>query len=428
MRRSILAAFTVPALAVALIGCNSEEPGASDDPSDELSGDLVYAIWGEAQAPAMQQMADDFSAANPGVSITVEVTPFAQYWTKLETQATGNTLPDVFWMNGPNAQVYAPNGLLEPVTSLVESGAVDPSNYPEVLNELYTIDGVQYGVPKDFDTIGVWYNKDILARAGVAEPSPDWTWADFQSAAKAVSDALEDEGIFGVVAELAAGGQQSYYDTVFQAGGWVISDDRTKSGFDDPKSIRGLEFWADLIAEGASPTMEQLSDTTPNQWFTSGKAAMYWAGSWMVAEIAESGVAEHVSTVQMPADERSATVLHGLSNVVAADGTNKDAAMAFAAYLGSEEAAITQAQLGAAIPAFNGTQQEWVDSAPTFGLQMFLDAAVDYPVADPNSLNTDAWREIERELLPQAFSGQRPVAEVAEELASRMNELLAAER
>jgi multiple sugar transport system substrate-binding protein len=423
MRGKYAAVILVPVLLGALAGCSSA--GGDDQSADgELSGELTYAFWDQNQQPAMEQMAEDFMAEHPGVDVSVEVTPFTQYWTKLQTQGQGKTLPDVFWMNGPNAKIYGPSGLIEPITELVDSGEIDTSNYPDSLNELYTIEGVQYGVPKDFDTVGVWYNTDLLQQAGVAEPTPDWTWADFQEAANTVSSQLSGQGVYGVAAELT--GQQSYYDTIYQAGGFVISEDMKTSGYDDPKSIAGLQFWADLIGSGAMPSVQQLSDTTPNQWFTSGKAAFYWAGSWMASEIAESPVAANVKTVQMPKEEQSATVIHGVANVVAADSKNKAAAQAFQAYLGSEDAANTLAELRAAIPAFNGTQQAWVDSEPSFGLQMFLDAT-EYSVPDPESYNTTAWRDVEYELLPQAFSGERPVEEVAKELADRMNELLAEE-
>ncbi|MCS5732188.1 ABC transporter substrate-binding protein [Herbiconiux daphne] len=423
MRGKYAVAILASALLVGLAGCSGSgsEPAADGD----ISGDLTYAIWDQNQQPAMEKMADDFMAEHPDVKVTVEVTPFTQYWTKLQTQGSAKTLPDVFWMNGPNAKIYAPSGLIEPITSLVDDGQIDPANYPESLDELYTIDGVQYGVPKDFDTIGVWYNTDLLQKAGVPEPTADWTWDDFKAAAQTVSDKLSGDGVYGVVAELT--GQQSYYDSIFQAGGYVISDDMKTSGYDDPKTIEGLQLWTDLIASGASPSVQQLSDTTPNQWFTSGKAAFYQAGSWMASEIAESPIAADVKTVQMPAEEKSATVIHGVANVVAADSQNKAAAQAFQAYLGSKEAALTLAELGAAIPAFNGTQQTWVDSEPGFGLQMFLDAT-SYAVPDPESYNTTAWRDLEYELLPQAFSGERPVKEVADELAERMNALLAEEQ
>lgn len=423
MKRSVFGAVAASSLLLALVGCSAPaENGAGG-----LSGELTYALWDQNQVPAYEEIMSEFTALYPDITVTVEATPWSQYWPKLQTQASAKTLPDVFWMNGPNAKIYGPSGVLAPIDDVIAAGDIDLANYPEPLVSLYTIDGAQYGVPKDFDTIGVWYNKDLLAKAGVAEPTNDWTWADFQAAAKQVSDTLGGEGVYGSVAELATGGQQGYYNTIFQAGGEVISPDGKTSGYDSPEAIAGIQFWADLIANGSAPTMQQISDTTPNQWFTSGKAAFYWAGSWMVSEIAASPVADAVGTVAMPTGERQATVIHGVANVIAADGPNVEAAKALVAFLASKEAALTQARLGAAIPAFNGTQQAWVDSAPSFGLQMFLDAASDYAVADPESNNTTAWREVERELLPQAFSGERPVAEVAKELADRMNELLAAE-
>ncbi|KEP73856.1 ABC transporter substrate-binding protein, partial [Microbacterium sp. SUBG005] len=72
--------------------------------------------------------------------------------------------------------------------------------------------------------------------------------------------------------------QTTYYNTILQAGGEVL-DDGT-SGYATPEAQEGVQFWTDLIASGGSPTMAQLTDTSADQWFTSGKLAMYWGGSW----------------------------------------------------------------------------------------------------------------------------------------------------
>ena len=95
--------------------------------------------------------------------------------------------------------------------------------------------------------------------------------------------------------------------------------------------------------------------------------------------------------------------------------------------MGSEEAQLTQATMGAANPAFIGTNGAFVDSVPGWNLQSFIDSAEDYAVAYPVSKDTQRWNEQETALLPAAFSGERPVAEVAGELATKMNEILAAE-
>jgi multiple sugar transport system substrate-binding protein len=368
----------------------------------------------------MDQLVKDFNKEYPNITVKDQITPYQNYFTKLQTQGRSKTLPDVFWMNGPNFQLYASNGLLEPVTK-----QVDPSNYPSSLNELYSYDGTQYGVPKDFDTIAVYYNKALFDKAGVAYPTDGWGWDEFHQKAKAISDKLKGEGVYGVAAGLS-GGQEMYYNTILQAGGSIISKDGTKSGYDDPKSIEGLQFVRDLIADGSMPTMSQLSDTPQDQWFINGKAAMFWSGTWSNAELLKSNVVDDIAVAPLPKGERQATVIHGLANVVAKDSKNKAAAQAFQNYLAGKQAALTQAKMGAANPAFNDTQKAFVDSAP-YDLNIFETAATDYSFPYPISKNTAAWNKLENDLLPEAFDGKRPVADVAKELAKKMNAALADE-
>ncbi|WP_104177935.1 sugar ABC transporter substrate-binding protein [Cryobacterium sp. Y50] len=411
--------------ALALTSCSA--PAASDEAvTEDSQASISYAIWDENQVPALEANIAAFNEIYPNIEVKIDITPWAQYWTKLQTQASGDTLPDVFWMNGPNFQLYAANDQLEPMTNLIDDGTVDPANYVEVLNDLYSFNDQQYGMPKDFDTVALWYNKVILAEAGVDIPDDTWTWEDFATAAKTVSDTLADQGIYGVATGLT-GGQEGYYNTILQAGGSILSEDGTTSGYDDPKTIKGLQFWADLIADGSSPSLQQLSDTPHNAWFTSSKTAFFWSGTWSVAELAAASNTLDLNVAPLPQDEKQATVIHGLANVVSAGSENKSAAQAFQAYLGTEEAQTLQAEMGAANPAFIGAGQAFLDSVEHFDLEVFIDEADNYAYPFPVSKDTAAWTTIENELLPQAFSGTRTVEDVANELATRMNKALAAE-
>lgn len=421
MRKALFAIVAAAVSAVALAGCSSNTGSGSDATADHnLSASISYAFWDVNQKPAMEALIKDFNKEYPNITVTPQITPYQNFFTKLQTQGSSKTLPDVFWMNGPNFQLYASNGMLEPIGS-----GIDPSNYPKALDGLYTWDGTQYGVPKDFDTIAVYYNKAVFDKAGVAYPTADWTWDDFHQKAKAISDALKSEGVYGVASGLS-GGQEVYYNTILQAGGSVISEDGSTSGYDDPKTIKGLQFVRDLIADGSSPTPSQLSDTPQDQWFINSKSGMFWSGTWSNAELLASPVKDSIALAPLPKGERQATVIHGLANVVAKDSKNKAAAVAFQTYLGGKTAAQIQAKLGAANPAYNDTQQAFVDTAP-WDLNIFETAAVDYAYPYPISKNTAAWNKAESDLLPDAFSGKRPVAEVAKELAKRMNADLAKE-
>ncbi|WP_028281522.1 sugar ABC transporter substrate-binding protein [Arthrobacter sp. H5] len=406
-----------------LSACGGGASGGGSE-GDAESAELTYAIWDKAQAPVVEELVADFTAENPGITVNVEVTPYNQYFTKLQTQASSGTAPDIFWMNGPNFQLYASNGQLTPLDELPNAADIDPANYPQALNDLYTFEGSRYGVPKDFDTVGFWYNKAIFDQAGMDYPTEDWTGEEFTTTAKAISDTLGDEGIFGTAWD--TDGQASWYNTVPQAGGWVISEDSTTSGYDDPKTIEGLDFIAQTMANGSSPTIEQLTDTAGSQWFASGKAAMMYSPSYMVPAFMDSEFKDQIDVAPLPEGEQAANVTHGLANVVSADSENKAAASRFLAFLGSEEAAQAWAESGAVIPAFNGSQDAWTESNPQWNLQVFLDAA-EYSVSYPISKNTAEWNALETEILSGLWAGNKTAEEAGAELAAAMNESLSKE-
>ncbi|CAN5213719.1 sugar ABC transporter substrate-binding protein [soil metagenome] len=428
-RRALLGAASAIGLAALIAGCSTGggTPAASDGytpPAKDLKAEITYAFWDETQKAAIEANVAGFNEEYPNIKVNLDVTPWEGYWTKVQTQASSDTLPDLFWLNGPNFQLYASNGKVEPITSEVDGGFIDPANYPAGLVDLYNLDGVQYGVPKDFDTIGLWYNKAIFEQAGVDTPTDDWTWDDLSTAANAISQKLSADGIYGVAGGMD--GQTTYYNTIFQAGGEVVTDGGKGSGYDTPEDQAGIQFWTDLIGSGASPSIQQLTDTPADQWFTSGKVAMYYGGSWARTAVKGSSVADVADVAALPQGKKKAVVIHGVSNVVAANSQNKQAAQALQVYLASKVAQQQQGDMGAVIPAFNGTQQAFADSYPGVNLQVFLDQTADakpYPV----SKNSAAWGAVETKLLPDAFSGAVPVADVTKDLAAQMTDLLAKE-
>ena len=428
LRRAAIAVTSAVGISVLVAGCAAgpagETGGAYTPPDKDLKAEITYAFWDATQQDAIQANVDAFNEEYPNITVNLDVTPWEGYWTKVQTQATSNTLPDLFWLNGPNFQLYASNDKIEPITSLVDGDYIDPADYPESLVDLYNLDGTQYGVPKDFDTIALWYNKDILEQAGVEAPTADWTWDDLAEAAETVSTKLKDKGIYGVAAGMD--GQTTYYNTIFQAGGEVLTDDGKASGYDEKATQEGLQVWTDLIASGASPSIPQLTDTPADQWFTSGKVGMFYSGSWSRGAIGDSPVKDVVDVAPLPQGKEKATVIHGVSNVVAANSTNKQAAQALQAYLASEEAQKEQGDLGAVIPAFNGTQAAFAESYPGVNLQVFLDAT-EYAKPLPVSKNSAAWNALETKLLPDVFSGAANLEDTTKDLAAQMTALLAKE-
>ncbi|WP_328992310.1 sugar ABC transporter substrate-binding protein [Kribbella sp. NBC_01245] len=417
--------ITLTTLLAVLTACGGEGGSGAgdvkvpDDPA-QVKGDITYAIWDVNQQPAMQEVVKAFNQTYPGVKVSISLATFDQYFTKLKTQASSDNLPDVFWMNGPNFQLFAANKQLAPVANLA-----DAKNYPQALNDLYSLDGTQFGVPKDFDTIALWYNKKLFADAGVAAPTAEWTWDDYKSTAAKLKTALGPKGIFATGDEL--GNQGNWYPAILSNGGHIIKDG--KSGFGDAKTVEALQFWSDMVKQGYTPSAAQGADIRGRDRFFAGKAAMMWNGNWLVSAALKSPVKDDLAILPLPkapSGDRK-TVIHGIGNVMSAKTKSPEAAAAFLSFLGGKEAALIQAKAGAANPAYNGTQTDFVKSAP-YALQTFIDAAAQYSEPYPVSKDTAVWNKLETDLILPALGGDKPMSEVGAEVAAKMDEALGKEK
>lgn len=127
-------------------------------------------------------------------------------------------MPDVFWMHSNNSQMYMKNNKLLKLDDYIEkSDKVDMSNYMSEITELYTYDGSYYAVPKDYDTIALWYNKKMFDDAGLEYPNENWTWDDLYEAAKKLTTGDK----YGFCMN-TSNDQDTYYNMVYSMGGYIV--------------------------------------------------------------------------------------------------------------------------------------------------------------------------------------------------------------
>ncbi|OPH57703.1 sugar ABC transporter substrate-binding protein [Paenibacillus ferrarius] len=418
---------------VAVSACgnsSSTEPTSSGAPTSDskataAAGEKVTITYAGWKLDTMTDVIKEFQTSHPNIEVKLENTPYKQYFTKLETSAQGGTMPDVLWMNGPNFIKYAENGMLRDLSDNIKKDQVDLKNYPTSLISLYSLGGKNYGIPKDYDTIGLWYNKKLFDEKGVSYPDATWDWNKLTEAAKKLTDT--SKGIYGFAAPMM--NQEDYYNTILQAGGSIISDDHKKSGFDQPEAIEGLKFLTDLIqVHKVSPTLAQMTETAPSDLFTSGKLAMYFDGSWAAFSINQSAdMKNNADVAPLPKGKKQGVVIHGLGHVISANSKHPKEAWEFVKFLGSKQAAEVAAKQGGAIPAFKGSETAWLAAFPQYHAKAFIDMT-EYATPYPVSKNTSVWTTYETEILKNAWTGDKSVADAAKELGAKMNQALAAEK
>ena len=234
---------TIPLLILILLigaGCDRKSKAdASSNPAPadgEIGGTLSFATWDSNQSPGMQANIALFRQAHPNAEVQLQVTPWNEYWQKLRTSAAAGSLPDLFWMHVNQFELFASSDALMDLTDRISADPeVSLNNYPGDLSSLYQYQGRQYAVPKDFDTIALWYNKTLFDEAGLAYPDESWDWDDLAAAGKALTNPAE--GIYGYLVNNDS--QAGYWNFIYQNGGAVVRADG-RSGFDMPETIEAV--------------------------------------------------------------------------------------------------------------------------------------------------------------------------------------------
>lgn len=425
LRKVTSLVFALLLCVVMAAGCSSNSGGNKEtkavDGAQTGTGEkveLTFAIWDANQQAGMQAMADAFMKDNSNITIKVEVTPWDQYWTKLNAAATGGNMPDIFWMHPEQIYNYVEGNALMNLSDKINGSTIDLTKYPQFIVDDFNIKNVQYGIPKDYSTIGLWYNKDLFDAAGVAYPDDTWTWDTWMSAAEKLTN--KDKGIYGMLAPCNS--QNYYYNLIWQNGSDVINKDETDSLYDDPKTIDAIKYAVSFINKGFSPTAEDFANTTPDQYFESGKAAMITAGSWMANEyLSIDGL--NIDVAPMPKQAQRGSICGGMGYSIAAKTKHPEEAWKFVEYLGGMDANIIQSKSGAAISAYEGSQEPWAEGFPKIKAQVFIDAA-DYGYSTQYVESRRDWVTLEEDIMTQIFTGSISAEDGCKQIADQVQAIL----
>lgn len=408
MKRRMAFCLAVLGTLVSVTGC--KDSGVSSDGTVKLS----FQIWDTAQRAGMQAVIDAYEETHPNVTIDLQVTSWDEYWTKLDAAAEANQLPDIFWMHTNQILKYADYGMLADVTDLYKD--VDPEYYENHFSEISLgnakgSDGRLYGVPKDKDTIGLIYNRELFDQAGVAYPDETWTW---DTLCDASAEIYEKTGKYGYMAY--ADEQLGYWNFVYQAGGHILNEDKTKAGFLEPGTRKAMEFYTSLQKQPWCPDQNYFAETAPGNAFFSEQGAMYLEGNWNIMSLRENNgemegkwdIAVLPKCPDPVSGDGRATISNGLSYATGAHGKKLSYALDFLKFCGSEEGQRVQGLSGAAIPAYIGLEDTWIQAFDKFEYDMNVEACTEmfeYGVQSVNNASRPNWKTQVNDTLLKIYSG-----------------------
>lgn len=384
---------------------------------------ISYGIWDSAQQAGIEQQIAAFKEVQPNITVEIQLTPWADYWTKLQTAVAGGEAFDVFWLNSANCPVYASAGALVPLDGIFEGeDGLNPDNYPAQILDLYTWNGNRYGSPREYDTIALFYNKDIFDAAGEAYPDDTWDWEKFREVAEKLTD--EGNGIYGVGLNL--GGQENYTNFVLQNEGRYLNEALDACVVaDDVVAGEALQWNTQFFLDGLTPGPEiQQSSGVSEMLFPGGVVAMLPGGSFRAKtyhDLLESGM--NLDVAPLPKGKVRGTVIHGLGNVVWSGSKNIAAAVEFAKFLGGEDAARILGESGIGLPAYKGMEDTWLSSLEGINAQVFVDAS-EYGVIPQDPEVGPAWQGTLGEEVQKGFAGETPIDDLPQTIQDAVNATL----
>jgi multiple sugar transport system substrate-binding protein len=284
---------------------------------------LTYTLWDPNEEVGYKQSIAVFEKSHPNIQVTVEQIPYAAYQTKLQEEFASGSGPDLFWINTPWLSTWIKDGFLVNLAPDIKKANINSSQYYSSLWQLHTYKGAIYGIPKDWDTIAIYYNENYMAAHHLTPPS-NWTWNPTNGGTflKFLQEATTDTNGTNATSSSFNPNKVAVYgmemDNAFQTGfgsfwqmdGCHVIDNAWASSvaFNTPACAQTTQFINNLMykyhvlvpgselgSNGTSPSSQD------NSLFTSGKIAMELEGDWNTKPIAAGvGTKFKIGVVPLP--------------------------------------------------------------------------------------------------------------------------------
>lgn len=407
--------------------------------------EIKYVLWDSNQRPAYQSCANEFQKQNKDITIKITQQGWDDYWTGISTGFISGTAPDVFTNHLAKYPEFAKNNQLVDLAPFIQRDKVDIGIYSAGLYDIWGRGGKQYGLPKDWDTIGMIVNMDLAKKAGVsAADLQNMTWnpkdgGSFEqivrklttdAAGNSAASAKFDKSKVAVYGyqNPGSGGMmgQTEWSHFAVSNGFKFQDKPwdAKYYYDDPKLAETMSWLAGLPGKGLSATAEDVSKLGSDAMFIAGKAAIVPQGSWMITHFASNAKFPYawVPLPKGPIGQR-ATMFNGLADSIWVGSKHKEEAWKWVKFLGSPACQEIVAKAGVVFPAVKGMPEKAIAAQKAKGVDSsaFLEMTKGKTFLAPIADNGSQVNDIMDNAMQAILRGKGEAAAVLKDAGAKVN-------
>lgn len=409
---------------------------------------IEYWLWDANQLPAYQACAVEFGKQNSGIKVNVTQKGWDDYWTNVTTGFVSGTAPDVFTSHLAKYPEFANNNQIEDLTAWIKRDGVKSDIYYPGLFDLWGKNGKQYGLPKDWDTVGIVYNKKMLKEAGVSENAlKTWTWnpknggtfgqilaklTKDKNGNNALSPKFDPKNVaqYGWASGNGGGYGQTEWSWLAVPNGFKFNDGpwSTKYYYDDPKLAEAIQWLADLsVKKGIAMPVAEVAKLNAESMFVSGKAAMVPQGSWMITYFRDNTKFDWAWAPLPIGPNGRKSMFNGLADNIWTGSKHKEEAWKWVKFLGSAACQNIVGSYGVVFPAIKSGvdaalkahAKKGIDVSPFTMEANAKGGTFLFPIAD----NASEASSIMQAAMDNIFAGKATAADALKEANAKVNAL-----
>jgi multiple sugar transport system substrate-binding protein len=359
----------------------------------------------------------DFNASQTEYKVEPRLVPGVQIVTELIRAIATGSVPDLVTIDSPIVASFSAQGTLTELTDRVaKSQHIKPAVYFKGPWASGQWRGKTYGIPRDANTLGLYYNADLFRAKGLDPDKPPQTWSQLREAAQKLTDPAKNVHGFGFCATQAEEGVFQWLPFLWQAGGSIDK-------LDQPEAAAALQYVAEMVQHDiASKDVINQSQYEVTNTFMAGNTAIIQGGPWELPRMSKTAKFDwRLAPLPVKDDKQiKADCLGGYDFVVPKGAAQVEGAFRFIEFMSNPQVLNEGWKSGRIAPREDVVVQDpqWPQAYATYRGEMAY--------ARPRGPHPQ-WPDISRPMqvaLQQAITGARPAADALKDAAAKVNPIL----
>ncbi|MCC2591884.1 extracellular solute-binding protein [Tessaracoccus sp. OS52] len=422
-RRKLLFATGGVAASAVLVACSGNS-GSSGE-----KGAVTWSTWGSPdELKGFDRFQEAFKTNNPDIELKFQPVPsYGDYHSKLQTQLTSNTAPDVFYVGDDRIASIIRNDVLLPIGEGLADTDLSQDDFAENILDIARWEGEVYALPNDVNPDTLWYDKEALAAAGITD----------DPAELAENDEWTTEAFLDMSTKLAAAGLTGavFWNYWATHASWMTSQDGQVYDADgkyvahtDSNSVAAMEEFAARFQAGEFKLADLLPTGAGSEsMLVTHKLGFLAAGRYTIGAIRGAGVDETLyDVVRWPSPDGKARPTGVAASYLAINKNAADPEAAlkfFSSFLDAEGQRLRLEDAGNAVPSVKGADDIVLDAGYPAHAQTMLDMRdLGYSNFPTEAAVPDLSNTISVEYMQPLYEGKSTAQETLDAVAALVEE------